>query len=129
MLSTNMLPRLLVTFYLLVNTEKIISNYFLPPVYINSFLLNPTDAIEIKNISMSLDPLKAIGANNIPMKILKLFIYDFSSQLTELFNLFLIHGMFPLTLKTNNVMPVESQLQCPKYRPIFLLYNIDKIIA
>lgn len=75
---------------------------------------------------MSLNPLKA--PNNTPIKILKLFLNDFSSQLTELLNLYLTHAMFQLTLKTTIVMPVEYQLQCSKYRPISLLYNIEKIL-
>lgn len=118
------------TFNLLVNIVKVISMIyslldFLLPF---SFLLNPTDEIESKNIRMSLNTLKAIGSNNIPMKILKLLINDFSSQLTELFNLSLTHGVFPLTLKTNTVMLDESQLQCSKHRSKPLLCNNEKIL-
>ena len=36
---------------------------FLSPVNINSFFLNPTDKIEIKNIKIPLNPSKAIGPN------------------------------------------------------------------
>ena len=50
--------------------------YFLPPININYLFLNPTDEIEIKNIILSLNPLKAIGLNSIPTKILKLLIED-----------------------------------------------------
>lgn len=39
---------------------------------------------------MSLNPLKA--PNNTPIKILKLLLNDFSSQLTELLNLYLTHA-------------------------------------
>ena len=69
---------------------------FLPPVNINSFFLNPTDEIEVKNIILSLNPLKAIGPNSIPAKILKLLINDVSFQLAVFFNLFFSRGIFPL---------------------------------
>ena len=42
---------------------------FLPQININSFFINPTDKTEIKNIILSLDPLKSIGPNSIPTKI------------------------------------------------------------
>ena len=48
--------------------------YFLPSININYLFLNPTDEIEIKNRILSLNPLKAIGLNSIPTKILKLLI-------------------------------------------------------
>ena len=74
---------------------------FLTPININSFFLNPTDEIEVKNIILSLNPSKAIGPNSIPTKILKLLINDVSSQSTALFNLSFSRGFFPLILKTN----------------------------
>ena len=45
---------------------------FLPQININSFFINPTDKTEIKNMILSFDPLKSIGPNSIPTKILKL---------------------------------------------------------
>ena len=44
---------------------------------------------------MSPNPSKAIGPNSIPTKIVTLLIYDFLSQLTEIFNL-----LFPVVLKS-----------------------------
>ena len=41
---------------------------FLPQININSFFIKPTDKTEIKNIILSLDPLKSIGPNSIPKK-------------------------------------------------------------
>ena len=104
---------------------------FLPPININSFFLNPTDEIEVKNIILSLNPSKAIGPNSIPTKILKLLINDVSSQLTEFFNLSYSRRVFPLILKTSKVIPVykkDSKLKCSNYRPISLLSNIDKVL-
>ena len=55
---------------------------FLPPININSFFLNHTDKIEVKNIILFLNPSKSIGPNCILTKILKLLINDVSSQFT-----------------------------------------------
>ena len=103
---------------------------FLPQININSFFINPTDKTEIKNI-LSLDPLRSIGPNSIPTKILKLLSNDISTQFAELFNLSFSEGVFPLILKTCKVIPIykkDSQLNCSNYRPISLLSNIDKIL-
>ena len=40
----------------------------LPQININSFFINPTDKTEIKNIILSLDPLRSIGPNSIQQK-------------------------------------------------------------
>ena len=82
---------------------------FLHPININSFFLNPTDEIEVKNIILSLNPSKAIGPNSIPTKILKLLINDVSSQSTELFNLSFSRGVFPLILKTSKIIPAYKK--------------------
>ena len=41
---------------------------FLPQINTNSFFIDPTDKTQIKNIILSLDPLKSIGPNSIPKK-------------------------------------------------------------
>ena len=68
---------------------------FLHPINIDSFCLNPTDEIEVKNIIASLNPSKAIGPNSIPTKNSQ--VINKASQLTELFNLSFSHGVFPFT--------------------------------
>ena len=103
---------------------------FLPQIDINSFFINPTDKTEIKNIIWSLDPLKSIGPNIIPTKILKLLSNDVSTQFAELFNLSLSEGVFPSTLKTCKVFPLykkDSPLKCSNYRPRSILSNINEI--
>ena len=67
---------------------------FLPQININSFFINLTDKTEIENIIVSLDPLKSIGPNSIPTKILKLLSNDISTQFAELFNLSFSEGVF-----------------------------------
>ena len=104
---------------------------FLTQININSFLINPTDKTEIKNIILSLDPLRSIGPNSIPTKILKLLSNDISTQFAELFNLSFSEGVFPSILKTCKVIPIykkDLQLNCSNYRPISLLSSIDKIL-
>ena len=83
---------------------------FLPQININSFFINPTDKTEIKNIILSLDPLKSIGPNNIPTTILKLLSNDISTQFAELFNLSFSEGLFPSMLKICKVIPVYKKL-------------------
>ena len=85
---------------------------FLPQININSFFINPTDKTEIKNIILSLDPLRSIGPNSIPTKILKLLSNDISTQFAELFNLSFSEGVFPSILKTCKAIKKYSQLNC-----------------
>ena len=80
---------------------------------------------------ISLNPSKVIGPNSIPIKILKLFINDVTSQLTELLNLPFPRGVFSFFLKTSKVIPIykkDSKLNCASYRPKSSLSNIDKVL-
>ena len=81
----------------------------LSPININSFFLNPTNEIEVKNI-LSLNSSKALGLNSILTKILKLLV-NVLSQLTELFNRSFSRSVFPLILKTSKVIPVFKKTQ------------------
>ena len=72
---------------------------FLPPININSFFLNPTDKIEVKNIISSLNSSKAINPNSTQTEILKLLTDKILSQLIELFNLFFLSWCFPINAK------------------------------
>lgn len=66
---------------------------------ITSFFLNPTDGIKIKSMSKAPNPLKSIYLNTVTIKILKLLIIEFSSQLAELFNLF-FYWYIPINTKS-----------------------------
>ena len=104
---------------------------FLHQITINSFFITPTDNTEIKNIILSLDPLKSIGPNSIPTKILKLLSNHISTQFAELFILSFSEGVFPSIRKTCKVIPIykkDPQLNCSNYWQISLLSNIDKIL-
>ena len=84
---------------------------------INSCFIKPVDKTKIQNIIFSLNPLKAVGCNNIPTKILKLFSIDISNQLPQLFNLSFSLAVFPSILKSSKVIPIfekESKLECSR---------------
>ena len=71
--------------------------------------------------------------NSIPIKILKLLKKDISdnlSQLAILLNQHFSFQMFPV-FKTSAIIQIYkkgSQLECSNYRPISLLFSIDKIL-
>ena len=71
----------------------------------------------------------ASGPNSIPYKILFLLKNEISKQLTDLFNLSFMTGVFPSVLKIAKVVPVfkkDLKLDYSNYRPISLLSNIEK---
>ena len=78
--------------------------------YSKNNFLNPSDKIEVKNIILSMNPSKAIRPNSIPTKT-HYSNNNVSSQLTELFYLCFSCGVFPLILKTSNVIPVYKKTQ------------------
>ena len=78
---------------------------FLPDIDINSFIIKPVDKTEMQNI-LSLNPLKAVDPNSVPTKILKLLSSDISNQLSELFKLSFLLGVFPSILKSSKIIPI-----------------------
>ena len=96
----------------------------------STIFLQPTDKEEIANIISSLNYSKASGLNSIPYRIF-LLKNDISKQLTDLFNLSFLTGVFLSVLKTAKVVPVfkkDSKLDYSNYLPISLLSNIEKIL-
>ena len=73
---------------------------------ISSFSIMPVGKREINNITLSLSPLKAIGPNRIPAKILKLINNDLSNQLIELFSFSYSLTVFSSFLKSGKVIPI-----------------------
>ena len=97
----------------------------------STIFLQPTDKEEIANIIYSPNSSKASVPNSIPYRILFLLKNDISKQLADLFNLSFLTGVFPSVLKTTKVVSVfkkDSKLDYSKYRPIYLLSNIEKIL-
>ena len=75
----------------------------------NSFFLSPTNKLEIRNITPSLDLNRLAGSNIIPTKILKLLKNDISSRLADIFNISFSAGVFPTILKVFKVVPVYKK--------------------
>ena len=104
---------------------------FLKNRSIISFFVSPTDKTEIENVIFSLDSNEPVGPNSIPTKILKLLQNDISSQLSEIFNIFLCSVVFPSIIKTAQVIPIlkkDSRIDISNYFPISLLSNIEKFL-
>ena len=88
--------------------------------------MTPTDKYEIINIISSLDPNKSTG----PTKVIKLLKNDIS-QLSDIFNVSFLTGVFPSILKIAKVVPVhkkQSKLVYSNYHPISLSSNLEKIL-
>ena len=74
----------------------------------DSFFLSPTDKYEIINIISSLDPNKSTGPNSIPTKILKLLKNDISTQLSDIFNVSFLTGVFPSVQGVSQKFPIQA---------------------
>ena len=93
-----------------------------------TIFLQPTDKEKVTNILSSLNSYKASGPNSIPYRILFLK-NEILKQLTDLFNLSFLTGVFLSVLKTAKVVPVfkkDSKSDYSNYHPISLLSNIEK---
>ena len=97
----------------------------------NSFFFTPIKPEEIVAIIKKLDPHKSTGPFSIPNKVLHLLLNEISSILTDIFNLSFTTGKFISKLKTAKVIPIYkkigSEQEVPNFRPIALLFNLDKI--
>ena len=76
----------------------------------STIFLQPTDKEEIANIISSLNSNKASGPNSIPYRILFLLKNEISKQLTDLFDLSFMTGVFPSVFKTAKVVSVFKKL-------------------
>ena len=106
-------------------------SHFLKNRHHNSFSLSPTSKSEILSVISSLNSIKSVGPNSIPIKILKLLKNDISSQLADIFNISFSTGVSPTRLKVAKVVHVykkDSKLDFSNYRPISLLSNIEENI-
>ena len=119
------------------------SNTFCQQKNNGSFIITATNQKEIWKVISSLNISKSCGPNSIPTKILHLVQGQISKHLaticnlsfsTGIFsticNLSFSTGIFSTSLKTAKVIPIhkkDSRLEVSNYRPISLLFNIDKI--
>ena len=65
----------------------------------STIFLEPTDKEEIANIMSSLNSKKTSGPDSIPYGTLFLLKNEISKQLTDLFNVSFMNGVFPSVLK------------------------------
>ena len=79
-------------------TAKTIHSYLKTPNG-NSFFLTPTTTKEIEDIISNLKLDKAVGPNNIPIRILKDHEKELAKPLSELINSSFHLGIFPNLLK------------------------------
>ena len=96
----------------------------------NSFIITATNKGEICKIISSLNTNKSCGPNSIPTKILHLVQDQIFKHLATICNLTFSTGIFPTILKTAKVIPIykkDFKLEVSNYRPISLLFSIDKI--
>ena len=76
-------------------------------------------------------PIKSVGPNSIPTKILKLLKDKISSHLSDIYNISFSKGIFLSVLKTAKVTLVQkkdSTIHCNSYRPMTLLPNIENYL-
>ena len=104
---------------------------YLPQSNPNSIALHLCDEAEIKTIISFLDFGKVCGPNSIPNHLLHLLKEDISRPLALLFNLSLSTGTLPDFLKISKTILIfkkGSRLLVSNFRPISLLYNLNKIL-
>ncbi|MEM8862822.1 MAG: reverse transcriptase family protein [Chloroflexota bacterium] len=92
---------------------------------------------EFQNININvtkqiIETLKSTGAgyDGISVKILKRISSEISPHLTHLFNICLMHGVFPKEFKSALVVPVfksGNKFEFSNYRPISILPAISKV--
>ena len=79
----------------------------------------------------NLNPLKAMGPDNIPPRIMKEFAYELAEPITDFFNFSISSGIVPDIWKCANTTPVPKET-IPKQesdsRPISLTSCISKVI-
>ena len=97
----------------------------------NSFFITPTNNAEVLSGIKNLKKEKSSGRSSIPIKFLKLFQTPLSKPTSLIANLSFSTGIFPINLKTANVVPIFKKVDhtsCKNYPPTSLLSNISKTI-
>ena len=97
----------------------------------NTFCLSATNSFEIESIISSFNNNKAMGPDNIPIRMLKAALPSLSLILTTLINECFSKGVFPQSLKIARVTPLfkggsKDSTNC--YRPISIISPLSKLI-
>ena len=96
----------------------------------NSFVYEPCDRMEVKELISQLNLSKASGPNGIPTKILQLIKNEVCKPLRTIYNLSVMSGSHSLKLKFVDATPIHkkgSRIILLNYRPISLLSNLNAI--
>jgi hypothetical protein len=86
---------------------------------------------EIEKVISSLRSKNSSGYDEISMKTLKISAPYISSPLCYIFNMAVLAGNFPLSMKYSTVTPIykkDDRKNCVNYRPISLLTSFSKVL-
>ena len=95
---------------------------------ISDIVLDPN---EVFQVLYNLDPNKASGPDNIPIRLLKECANSIAPSLTCLFNKSLEHGILPLEWKLSNIIPLHKKGDksfVEHYRAISLMCVVAKVM-
>ena len=104
---------------------------YLPDGNIHSIFLKPADEHEIEKIIDAFDNKKAVGINDIPVKIMKACKHQLAKPLTQLVNISFSSGVFPDQLKIARVIPLfkkDNPDLLANYTPIGIITLVSKIL-
>ena len=96
----------------------------------NYFMYDPISESEVYSQILQLNPVKAAGPENVPIKFLKRLSPVISTYLRDAFNKCYETRIFPNSLKNAKIVPIHKAKQkdiASNHRPISLLSPISKI--
>lgn len=96
----------------------------------HSMVLDETTPVEIYNIINSLKDTAAVGADQVPTKLLKYCAEEICEPLSQIVNMCFRLGIFPDDLKRTVIKPLHKKgdkNDISNYRPIALISIISKI--
>ena len=96
----------------------------------SSFFFKPITPEEVKQEILSLPNSKSCGLYSCPTQLLKSSCNIISPALSHIFNLSVIHGVYPSKLKISKITPIyksDDETDPSNYRPISLLSNFNRI--
>ena len=92
------------------------TKHFTFPSLPNSFMYDPISENEVYSQILQLNPLKAAGPENVPIKLLKILAPIISTYLRDAFNKCHETGIFPNSLKNAKIVPIYKAKQ--KIEPV-----------